>query len=44
MLRNEIAHEYKPETVFEIFERVLVLTPVLLKAIKKIQKYSAKFK
>ena len=29
-LRNEIAHEYKPDTIYAIFERVLALTPVLL--------------
>lgn len=32
-LRNEIAHEYKPETVYVIFEKVLQLTPLLLKCI-----------
>ena len=29
-LRNEIAHEYKPDTIYVIFERVLALTPILL--------------
>ena len=31
MLRNEIAHEYKAETILEIFENVLLLTPEILK-------------
>jgi hypothetical protein len=30
MLRNEIAHEYKAETILEIFENVLLLTPEIL--------------
>jgi uncharacterized protein YutE (UPF0331/DUF86 family) len=33
MLRNEIAHEYSPEGVLEIFENVLSLTPELLNAV-----------
>ena len=36
MLRNEIAHEYKPDTIYEIFERVLALTPILLEAVDRI--------
>lgn len=40
MLRNEIAHEYKSETIFDIFERVLALTPALLDAVKRIQQYA----
>lgn len=31
ILRNEIAHEYKAETILEIFENVLLLTPEILK-------------
>jgi len=42
MLRNEISHEYKPESVFDIFERVLALTPALLDATNKIEQYSNK--
>ncbi len=41
MLRNEIAHEYKSETIFDIFERVLALTPALLDAVKRIQRYAS---
>ncbi|SLM30622.1 conserved hypothetical protein [Desulfamplus magnetovallimortis] len=33
MLRNEIAHEYKSETVYVIFEKVLCMTPTLLEGI-----------
>lgn len=40
MLRNEIAHEYKSETIFDIFERVLALTPALLDAVKRIQQHA----
>lgn len=40
MLRNEIAHEYKSETIFDIFERALALTPALLDAVKRIQQHS----
>ena len=43
MVRNEIAHEYKSETVLEIFERVLTLTPSLMKAVEGIETYSAKY-
>jgi len=43
MVRNEIAHEYKSETILEIFERVLTLTPSLMKAVEGIETYSAKY-
>jgi hypothetical protein len=36
MLRNEIAHGYKSETIFDIFERVLALAPVLMEGVKRI--------
>ena len=39
MVRNEIAHEYKSETILEIFERVLALTPCLVKAVERIETY-----
>ena len=39
MLRNEIAHEYKAETILEIFERVLALIPALLQAVENIKHY-----
>lgn len=34
---SEIAHEYKAETILEIFERVLELTPSLLAYTKMMQ-------
>jgi len=40
MLRNEIAHEYKSETIFDIFERALALSPALLDAVKRIQQHA----
>ena len=43
MVRNEIAHEYKSETILEIFERVLTLTPSLMKAVEGIETYSTKY-
>jgi len=41
MLRNEIAHEYKSESIVDIFERVMALTPALLDAVERIEKYAA---
>ena len=43
MVRNEIAHEYRSETILEIFERVLTLTPFLMKAVESIEIYSKKY-
>lgn len=43
LLRNEIAHEYKSDAIFAIFESVLELTPVLLESIEKIAAYADKF-
>lgn len=43
ILRNEIAHEYQSETVYEIFEQVLSRTPVLLKSVESILAYSSRF-
>lgn len=42
-LRNEIAHEYQSQTIFSIFERVLGLTPALLKSIDSISLYADKY-
>jgi len=36
LLRNEIAHEYKAESIYDIFDRVLALTPVLLDSVDRI--------
>ena len=43
ILRNEIAHEYKSETIYEIFERVLEYTPILLESVDKIKSYAHKY-
>ena len=43
MLRNEIAHEYKRQTILEIFERVLLLTPALIRAVDHIEIYCGKY-
>jgi len=43
MVRNEIAHEYKRQTILEIFERVLLLTPSLTNAVENIEVYSNKY-
>jgi hypothetical protein len=36
MLRNEIAHDYKTDTILSLFERVLEQTPILLQESEKI--------
>jgi hypothetical protein len=43
ILRNEIAHEYKPETIHDIFEHVMKLTPVLLESVDRISAYSERY-
>lgn len=43
MVRNEIAHEYKRETILEIFERVLALTPTLTNAVQRVETYSERY-
>ena len=40
MLGNEIAHEYKAESIYDIFERVLGLTPILLDSVNRIADYT----
>lgn len=42
ILRNEIAHEYKTETILNIFERILTLTPDLLAAVENTLGYAEK--
>ena len=39
ILRNQIAHEYKAETIYDIFERALALTPILLDSVDRIAAY-----
>lgn len=38
-LRNQVAHEYVTEKLNHIFERVVVLTPILLNCIERTEKY-----
>lgn len=40
LLRNEIAHEYKGESIYDIFDRVFALTPVLLDSVNRILDYT----
>lgn len=42
ILRNEIAHEYKSETIYAIFEKVLEYTPKLLESVETITAYARK--
>jgi len=39
-LRNDIAHEYIPSVIKEIYQKVLKLTPHLLDTVEKIQEYN----
>ena len=43
MLRNDIAHEYLPEAIQEIFIKVLELTPQLLDGVARTVKYCEKY-
>ncbi|MEW5766421.1 MAG: hypothetical protein AB1797_02170 [bacterium] len=43
ILRNEIAHEYKSETIYAIFEKVLEYTPKLLECVDAIEIYAQKY-
>ena len=43
MIRNEIAHEYLPEAIYEIFGKVLSLTPHLLDGVERTKKYCSKY-
>ncbi len=43
ILRNEIAHEYKAEAIYTIFEKVLGYTPKLLSAVETITNYAQRY-
>jgi len=43
ILRNEISHEYQSATIFVIFEKVMELTPILLKSIDNINVYGVSY-
>ncbi len=40
ILRNDIAHEYLPEAIRDIYRKVMALTPVLLKTVDLAKRYS----
>ena len=42
IIRNDIAHEYLPEAIHDIFERVLLLTPHLLEGVERTLSYCSK--
>jgi len=43
MVRNDIAHEYLPEAIHDIFEKVLSLTPHLLDGVQRTMAYCKKY-
>lgn len=43
MVRNDIAHEYLPEAIHDIFGKVLLLTPHLLGGVERTIAYCAKY-
>ncbi len=43
MLRNEIAHEYMPQAILIIFQKVLEMTPYLLESVTRVKRYCDKY-
>ena len=43
MVRNDIAHEYLPEAVQELFGTVLQLTPPLLDGVARVRRYCERY-
>ena len=43
MVRNDIAHEYLPEAIRDIFGKVLLLTPHLLDGVERTITYCGKY-
>jgi len=43
IVRNDIAHEYLPEAIRDIFVKVLSLTPHLLDGVERAKKYCRKY-
>ncbi len=43
LLRNDIAHEYMPEAIQQIFQRVMKWTPELLKCVDNIKQYCLRY-
>ncbi len=44
LLRNEISHEYKSDTIIDIYKSVFTLVPILLECVDNIFLYSSKYK
>lgn len=42
IVRNQIAHEYIPEEIYEIFKKVLKYTPNLLDSVNRVKNYTKK--
>ena len=40
---KEVAREYKSDTIYNIFEKVLELTPALLAAVDQVITYSSRY-
>lgn len=43
MVRNDIAHEYLPEAIHDLFKKVLSLTPHLLDGVERTRTYCLKY-
>jgi len=43
IIRNDIAHEYLPEAIHDIFKKVLLLTPHLIDGVERTIAYCAKY-
>lgn len=43
MVRNDIAHEYLPEAIHDLFKKVLALTPHLLDGVERTRTYCLKY-
>ena len=43
MIRNDIAHEYLPEAIYDLFGKVLSLTPQLLDGVERTMAYCEKY-
>lgn len=43
MLRNDIAHEYVPEEIIELFKKILKTTPLLLASVAKVEHYCIRY-
>lgn len=39
-LRNDIAHEYMPQAIQQIYQKVMMMTPILLASVNEIKQYT----